>query len=59
MNQDFVYAALIGSKAERERVIKYLERRMAELKECGKDDTCNDLWHFTQGLIEDITEGEH
>ena len=59
MSQDFLHAALLGSKAERERVIKYLERRMAELKECGKDDSCNDLWHFAQGLIEDITEGEH
>jgi hypothetical protein len=59
MSQDFLYAALLGSKAERERVVKYLKRRVAELKECRKDDTCNDLWHFAQGLIEDITEGEH
>lgn len=59
MDKDYLDAALLGSKAERQRIIKYLERRAADLKECGKDDTCNDLWHFAQGLIEDITEGEH
>jgi hypothetical protein len=55
----FPAGAKAGLQGERKRVIAYLERRAAELKECGKDDTCNDLWHFTQGLIEDITEGEH
>ena len=48
-----------GRKIERERVIAYLKRRMDELDKCGKDDSCNDLWHFTEGLIEDLIEGEY
>lgn len=59
MFKDELQAFVLGEKAERERVIKYLKRRLAELKECDKNDSCNDLWHFAQGLIEDITEGEH
>jgi hypothetical protein len=59
MSNDYLQAAILGSKAERERVINYLERRAGELKECGKDDDCNDIWHYVIGLIEDIKEGEH
>ena len=59
MKRDDFESALIGVRAERERVIKYLLRRMDELEQCGKDDSCNDLWHFAEGLIEDITEGIH
>lgn len=59
MFSDELKAFVLGEQAERERVIKYLEHRLAELKECTKNDSCNDLRHFTQGLIEDITEGEH
>lgn len=58
-DRGFVSGAKAGTKRERERVLTYLQLRASELKECGKDDTCNDLWHFAQGLIEDITEGEH
>lgn len=52
-------AAKAGAMAERERVLKYLLRRMDELEQCRKNDSCNDLWHFAEGLVEDITEGEH
>lgn len=48
-----------GMFLERQAILSYLKSRMADLHECQKNDTCNDLWHFANGLVEDITEGEH
>lgn len=58
-DKSFLAGVETGLKVERERVLAYLQLRANELMECGKDDTCNDLWHFAQGLIEDIRDGEH
>lgn len=58
-DRGFVAGAKAAANVERERVLTYLQLRANELMECGKDDSCNDLWHFAQGLIEDIREGEY
>jgi len=58
-DKGFTHGAKAGLQGERKRVLAYLQLRANELKECRKNDTCNDLWHFAQGLIEDINEGEH
>jgi hypothetical protein len=48
-----------GRFTERSEIIHYLKKRMEELKCCDKEDSCNDLWHFANGIVEDITREEY
>jgi hypothetical protein len=48
-----------GRFTEQAAVIHYLKARIKDLKQCGEDDSCNDLWHFADGILEDIMGDEH
>lgn len=43
-----------GANIKRAEIIGYLNERKADLKSCGKSDTCNDIANFVDGVIEDL-----